>query len=108
MVLKFNIYINKNKCDMNIDNIRNDLRIFQNSIYVDNDQDIFNKFSDLEKNLIILNYMTDDVKKSTDYMKTQIFNDIIQKTELFNETIILNNYLELISIEYHKKKCKKK
>lgn len=89
---------------MNIDNIRDNLRTLQNSIYVDEDKDILNNFLLLEKNINILNvFKTNGVSTSLSNVKEIIFKQNINKIDLFNETVIIDNYLEEYSIDYHKK-----
>ena len=88
---------------MNVDNLRDNLRVLQNSIYTDQDNVILNNFLTFEKNLIIIGLTDDKVTTSLDVMKNTIYKEIIDKSTLFKETTVMDNYIEDYSIDYHKK-----
>lgn len=88
---------------MDIDILRNDLREFQHSVYVDEDNVILSHFFSVEKNITKLELKNGEVKNVLKELKNEIFKTEITKSTLFNCTVKLDILLETISIEYHKK-----
>lgn len=85
---------------MEIDILRHSLRILQNSIYVDKDSIILSSFMKLELDIKAEKI---DVGDSLLNCRKNIFKEIIEKRELFNNTVILDGFLEQYSIAFHKK-----
>ena len=88
---------------MNIDLLRNELRNFQQSIYVDEDNVILSSFFLIERNIKLLEIITKEIKSMLMELKDEIFQENINKSNLFNYTVKLDILLEDFSIEYHKK-----
>ena len=70
---------------MEIDILRHSLRILQNSIYVDKDSIILSSFMKLELDIKAEKI---DVGDSLLNCRKNIFKEIIEKRELFNNTVI--------------------